>query len=115
MTESQCRICGTFCNNANNEFIKQMTEKLFLQAKAYFSRTNEKWTKRWIKDRLKNLFSDYDLLTKRFMPILCPYLNSPINISNFSKEIEGAINSLFQRVFDEVYECMVGQFGCAAD
>ena len=56
----------------NTEFIQRMTSKVYLQAKAYFSRVDEHWTEEWVKERIRACFTNEELTTTEFAELFDP-------------------------------------------
>ena len=95
----------------NREFVRTVTTKIFSVSKDYYSNSDAQWTEEWVKTRLKAYLYQGSIRTSDYMRILGPYLGSPIRVSEFSQEIKEALDTLFQDIYDEIYECMMGEFG----
>ena len=95
----------------NTEFVKRTTERVFLQANAYFSRTDEQWTEMWIKESIAARFHIDEMPPRKILGVLEPYLGSPMDVWLFGTRIQDALDALFQDVYDEVYACMCRAFG----
>ena len=81
----------------NTEFIQRMTSKVCLQAKAYFSRVDEHWTEQWVKERIRECFTNEELTTNAFAERL-----DPAHVA----KIQECVHTLFQDVYDAVYKAM---------
>ena len=81
----------------NTEFIQRMTSKVYLQAKAYFSRVDEHWTEEWVKERIRECFTNEELTINAFAERL-----DPAHVA----KIQECVNTLFQDVYDAVYKAM---------